>query len=493
MELDASDVVIAVSDGHDGAVIGAGGDREAIRKVDLVHQPGVVQAGRERSRQRREQVIREDRRDLPGQAVTDGCELDEAGAEGAGDCLMSEADSEQRLAPLEALDQPLHPVTRFRQAGAGRKENLFVIFQPVRYHAVGPDDIAIGARILPQQMGQVVDEGVEIIDQGDFHERPIVKNVIAEVNRLGAAGTPFLLVVDFELQQPLLHEISSLPTGLMFTTPRFHSHPPARPVTRSFTFRRQPPGKEAYARAFRNVMAEIRHGNSFLVNFTLPTPVETDLTLAEIYHLVTAKYRCCLPDEFVCFSPEIFVRIEGGRIYSYPMKGTIDATLPDAAQRILADPKEEAEHNTIVDLIRNDLSMVAADVRVDRFRYLDRIETRGKPLLQVSSQISGQLPADHNSRLGDIIFTLLPAGSVSGAPKPDTLRIIRESEPGPRGYYAGIMAYYDGESLDSAVLIRFLEKRGDRYLYRSGGGITFQSDLDAEYQELVDKVYLPIG
>jgi len=319
-----------------------------------------------------------------------------------------------------------------------------------------------------------------------------MNNVIAEVNRLTTEGTPFLLVIDFELQMPLLYEISSLPAGLMFATPRFRSHGPARPVTRSFTFRRHPPSKESYSRAFRNVMVEIRHGNSFLVNLTLPTPIETDLALADIYHLVTAKYKCCIPDKFVCFSPEIFVQIEGGRIYSYPMKGTIDATLPDAAHRILADPKEEAEHNTIVDLIRNDLSMVADDVRVDRFRYLDRIETRGKPLLQVSSQISGRLPADHRSRLGEILFTLLPAGSVSGAPKPATLRIIRESEPGPRGYYTGVMAYFDGQSLDSAVLIRFIEKRGDQYLYRSGGGITFQSDLDAEYQELLDKVYLPI-
>jgi para-aminobenzoate synthetase component 1 len=318
-----------------------------------------------------------------------------------------------------------------------------------------------------------------------------MKNIIAEVNRLAAAATPFLLIVDFDLQQPLLHEITSLPAGLMFATPRFCHPSRSAPVKRAFTFHKQPPTRAQYARAFANVMAEIRHGNSFLVNLTFPTPIETDLSPAEIYHLSTAKYKCHVPDTFVCFSPEIFVQIEGDRIYSYPMKGTIDATLPNAAERILADPKEEAEHNTIVDLIRNDLSMVADEVRVDRFRYLDRLETHRKPLLQVSSQISGRLPADYRSRLGNILFSLLPAGSVSGAPKPDTIRIIRESEIDARGYYTGIMAYYDGESLDSGVLIRFIEKRGDEYLYRSGGGITFQSDLDAEYQELIDKVYLP--
>jgi para-aminobenzoate synthetase component 1 len=152
-----------------------------------------------------------------------------------------------------------------------------------------------------------------------------------------------------------------------------------------------------------------------------------------------------------------------------------------------------AEHVTIVDLIRNDLSIHAEDVRVEKFRYIDTLETNRKKLLQVSSVISGKLPEDYPARLGEIIFSMLPAGSISGAPKEETLRIIRESEDGLRGYYCGIMGYFDGQDFDSAVLIRFIERKGEGLIYRSGGGITFMSDPEKEYQELIDKIYVPFA
>lgn len=103
------------------------------------------------------------------------------------------------------------------------------------------------------------------------------------------------------------------------------------------------------------------------------------------------------------------------------MKGTIDASIPDAAQAILADPKETAEHYTVVDLLRNDLGMVAERVEVKRFRYIDTLRTNRGDILQVSSEIVGTLPEDSFSRMGDILFRMLPAGSVSGAPKRSTL------------------------------------------------------------------------
>ncbi len=174
------------------------------------------------------------------------------------------------------------------------------------------------------------------------------------------------------------------------------------------------------------------------------------------------------------------------------MKGTIDAALPNAAERILADAKELAEHVTIVDLLRNDLNRVALQVRVERFRYIEQIQTNRKSLLQVSSEISGLLSADHHNRLGDLFAALLPAGSVSGAPKAETLRIIREAEGTPRGFYTGVFGYFDGEDLESAVMIRFIEHGPDGLLFRSGGGITAFSDPQQEYRELLDKVYLPI-
>ena len=92
----------------------------------------------------------------------------------------------------------------------------------------------------------------------------------------------------------------------------------------------------------------------------------------------------------------------------------------------------------------------------------------------------------------DILLGMLPAGSICGAPKAKTVSIIQEVEQGPRGYYTGIFGYFDGENLDSAVNIRYLEKKDGQLLYRSGGGITFLSDLESEYKELIEKIYVPV-
>jgi para-aminobenzoate synthetase component 1 len=196
--------------------------------------------------------------------------------------------------------------------------------------------------------------------------------------------------------------------------------------------------------------------------------------------------------EFVCFSPEIFVTINDGIIRSFPMKGTIDAAVPDAEKEILNDDKETAEHYTIVDLIRNDLNLVSRKVRVERFRYCDTIVTNEKKLLQVSSAVCGDLEKDYLSHIGDIIYALLPAGSVSGAPKRKTLDIITATEGRERGYYTGIFGVFDGHNLDSGVIIRYIEKNDAGYIYFSGGGITSFSDPLSEYKEMIDKIYVPI-
>ena len=173
------------------------------------------------------------------------------------------------------------------------------------------------------------------------------------------------------------------------------------------------------------------------------------------------------------------------------MKGTIDADIDNAVQIILADEKEKAEHNTIVDLIRNDMSRYAKNVHVHRFRYIDKIETPEKNLLQVSSEVRGDLPENYHDILGDIIFSQLPAGSISGAPKHKTLDIIKEVEEGERSYYTGVAGFYDGKSLDSCVLIRYIEYDNGQLYYRSGGGITFMSKAEEEYKELLQKIYVP--
>ena len=88
---------------------------------------------------------------------------------------------------------------------------------------------------------------------------------------------------------------------------------------------------------------------------------------------------------------------------------------------------------------------------------------------------------------------MLPAGSVTGAPKKQTVAIIRESENYERGWYTGVFGVFDGKSLDSAVMIRYIEKDSGKFCYKSGGGITYMSDPEKEYEELISKIYVPVG
>jgi para-aminobenzoate synthetase component 1 len=89
------------------------------------------------------------------------------------------------------------------------------------------------------------------------------------------------------------------------------------------------------------------------------------------------------------------------------------------------------------------------------------------------------------------LFELLPAGSISGAPKEKTVEIIKQTETYKRGYYTGICGIFDGQNLDSGVMIRFIEKQGSQYYFKSGGGITVNSIAEEEYHEMIQKVYLP--
>ncbi len=318
--------------------------------------------------------------------------------------------------------------------------------------------------------------------------------MIQQINSLAETHIPFLLIVDFEMQNPLIFPMDELPHDIRFTTPAYRS-PDDNPVSfpGKVEFQSEPVKFSRYAEAFRIVIDNARAGKTYLTNLTFPSKLTTNLSLQHIYHLSHARYKLLYKNEFVFFSPETFVRINQGKICSFPMKGTIDAALPGAKDLLLNDEKEMAEHITIVDLIRNDLSIHAYNVRVEKFRYIDTLVTNRKKLLQVSSMISGNLPDNYHSKLGEIIFSMLPAGSVSGAPKEETLRIIRESEGSPRGYYTGIMGYFDGRDFDSAVMIRFIEQQDEGLIYRSGGGITFMSDPEKEYQELIDKVYVPFA
>ena len=302
-----------------------------------------------------------------------------------------------------------------------------------------------------------------------------------------------MFIVDFEKKNPLVFPLDQLPSSIRFDiNGKNDGHYADTSVCEKEHYLDIIPfEKEQYKLSFEKVLDHINYGNSYLLNLTGKSEIKTDLNLTDIYRVSNAKYKILVDDQFVVFSPESFIKVKENKIYTYPMKGTISANIPDARQKILDNQKELAEHYTIVDLLRNDLSIVSKNVTVDRFRYVDTIHSPQGDLLQVSSQISGNIKQEYQENFGSLLDALLPAGSICGAPKKRTVEIIKEVEADGRGYYTGVFGVFDGESVDSGVMIRFIEKNDDILHYRSGGGLTFRSEIQAEYQELIDKIYVP--
>jgi len=309
-----------------------------------------------------------------------------------------------------------------------------------------------------------------------------------KLNHLGEKREPFLFIISYDLSQYEIIPLSELPSDIFFKVEKGN-------IVRNkhhIKLEKNPIEFEQYEQKFQTIQENIKEGNTYLINLTAPTKIKTTYTLKELYDNANARFKLYFKDKFITFSPERFCKIEKNTISTYPMKGTIDADIPNAKEVILADQKELAEHTMVVDLLRNDLSIVAKKVRVDQFRYCEKIKAGEKELLQVSSKISGELDNNWQERIGDIITSLLPAGSITGAPKKKTVEILKEVEQYEREYFTGVFGLFDGDSLDSAVMIRFIQKQnnGD-LLYKSGGGLTCDSDAKKEYEEMIQKVYLP--
>lgn len=322
------------------------------------------------------------------------------------------------------------------------------------------------------------------------------KDTVLKMDKWGRLGCPFLFVISYDLEENILVPLDEVPSHPIHYSLN-GSGDRNKALKTPLQVEKIP--LEHYTRAFETVQAALQAGNTFLLNLTASSTV-TGPDLQAIYEGVNAPFKLWLEDRFVCFTPERFVKVnEQGLLSTSPMKGTRPADTPDAALRLLQDEKELYEHTTIVDLLRNDLSQEAEEVRVERFRYIDRIrKADGTELLQMSSEIRGQLAQDWKSHLGSWFFRLLPAGSICGAPKAQTLKIIKEAEKnlhlnGERGYYTGVAGVFDGQTLDTFVLIRFIEKQGNNLVFKSGGGITYRSLCAQEYAEIYQKVYLPIA
>ncbi|MDE7324368.1 MAG: anthranilate synthase component I [Lachnospiraceae bacterium] len=188
-------------------------------------------------------------------------------------------------------------------------------------------------------------------------------------------------------------------------------------------------------------------------------------------------------------SPETMVKLTNGTLTTFPVAGTRkrgNDREEDLAleKELLADEKECAEHNMLVDLARNDIGRIAeyGSVKVEDYMAVHRFSK----VMHIASTVTGKLAA--NKTCGDTIAALLPAGTLSGAPKFRACEIIDELEPVPRGVYGGAIGYLDfSGNLDVCIAIRTAVKKGERVYVQAGAGIVADSVPENEYQECANK------
>lgn len=208
-----------------------------------------------------------------------------------------------------------------------------------------------------------------------------IPDFIYKANEFGVKQTPFVFLIDFEMRKPIIFKLEEAAENSLYFDIKgisnFKYSEEKSPILNISS--KRPISLIKYQNAFNKVIENLKNGNTYLLNLTFPSKVKLkNENLEAVFNASQAPYKLLYKDLFTLFSPECFVEIKDNKIYSYPMKGTIDASITDAEEIILNDEKEIFEHNTIVDLIRNDLSMVSENVKVTRYRYIDKIRSREK-------------------------------------------------------------------------------------------------------------------
>ncbi|MCH3923310.1 MAG: aminodeoxychorismate synthase component I [Bacteroidales bacterium] len=321
------------------------------------------------------------------------------------------------------------------------------------------------------------------------------EDLFLKINSLAKKNVPFLFLLDFKGENGIVVKIDDLAKeGISCAINGIEIGQRVDTYKQqydNYELQTKPISFNQYKKGFDIVQHAIQNGDTYLLNLTYATLIISKLDMCSIYQKAKAPYKFMIKDKFVFYSPEPFIRIRDGIVSSFPMKGTISIKENDAYFKLLNDEKELREHYTIVDLIRNDLSIISIDVKVESFRYFEKIQTAKDVILQTSSKITGHLKDNWNEEFGDILKKIVPAGSISGAPKKRSVEIIEKAEITDRGFYSGVMGVYNNYSVDSCVIIRYIEKNKDSYYYRSGGGITSKSKAKEEYNELLTKIYVP--
>ncbi len=254
--------------------------------------------------------------------------------------------------------------------------------------------------------------------------------------------------------------------------------------------------KDAYAAQIRKIKEYLAAGETYQVNFTDRLAFTTALPPADVFAQLAAQqavaYSAFLNFErsaILSFSPELFFKIEGDRIWTRPMKGTMPRGLDliddqRMAVRLRNDEKNLSEHVMIVDLLRNDLGRIccAGSIKVENPFAVEKYAT----LHQMTSEVSGTLRPE--MQFYDIFRALFPSGSITGAPKHRTMQIIRALESRARGVYTGAIGFIaPNRSAVFNVAIRTLELKGASASMGVGGGIVADSDPEDEYRECLLK------
>ena len=188
-------------------------------------------------------------------------------------------------------------------------------------------------------------------------------------------------------------------------------------------------------------------------------------------------------------SPETLVKLENGVLHTFPLAGTRPRVKTEQEDRaleaeLLADQKELAEHNMLVDLGRNDLGKISkfGTVQVENLHTIERYSH----VMHIGSTVRGEIREDCDAL--DAIAAVLPAGTLSGAPKLRACQLIDQLENNKRGIYGGAIGYIDFTgNMDTCIAIRIAYKKNGKVFVRSGAGIVADSVPETEYEECINK------
>jgi anthranilate synthase component 1 len=254
--------------------------------------------------------------------------------------------------------------------------------------------------------------------------------------------------------------------------------------------------KEEYCQMVDRAKGHIKEGDIFQVVLSNRFEADFEGSIFDTYRVL----RTINPSPYMFYfggsnleiagaSPETLVKLHNGRLFTFPLAGTRPrgaSNEEDIAleKELLADEKELAEHNMLVDLGRNDLGKISKFGTVNVENYMSIL--RFSHVMHIGSTVSGEIIEGKTGL--DAINAVLPAGTLSGAPKIRAMQIINEQEQNKRGIYGGAIGYLDFTgNMDTCIAIRIVYKRNNKVFIRSGAGIVADSRPESEYQECVNK------